>query len=218
MVCFALLCGLLCCVVCFALLCRLLCFAVSFALLCRLVLPILLYFYLCTLCCWWNMSDHDEFDSETDTLLSQIDDSEVQRHADFEDFKLTSAQLNKRFGKLVNNEEIVDIQQKGKCANTRKDTLWAVGVFNEWRRFRNEKVATNLGTTSAGVDISKDIYVFVPALDGDLSLKELDFWLCRFVLEANRQDGTPYPATTLKHICGGRLRQPYLTTTLMSSL
>ena len=39
-----------------------------------------------------------------------------------------------------------------------------------------------------------------------MTVKEVDFWLTRFILEARRADGKPYPANTLYSIATGLMR------------
>ena len=135
-----------------------------------------------------------EFDSDTDLLLSQMSyDSGSSSDSDMADFK---PDRKPRFKKPVPQDEVDKVQKSGKAKNTVKDTKWSVNVYKEWRSSRNSYViGQKPGKTGA--------YTLVPLLNSETPSKELDFWMCRFVLEVNRQDGTPYPATTLKHLCAG---------------
>lgn len=62
-------------------------------------------------------------------------------------------------------------------ANTQKQTNWALGVWNGWSRHRG----------------------FTEPIQS-LQLAVLNDQLCRFLVEVNRQDGSPYPATTIYQI------------------
>ena len=103
-----------------------------------------------------------------------------------------------RFSSPVSDVEVESLQKRGVPKNTSKDTAWSYKVFKDWQEHRNADIP--LG------DHAKR----VPDLSSDLSEDKLNFWLIRFVMEANRKDGTPYPAITLKHLCIGIQR--YLRT------
>ena len=67
-------------------------------------------------------------------------------------------------------------------SNTMKNTQWAVRDFSQWYQERNktegEKCPENL-------------------LENKSSAELLNKWLSRFVLEARRGDGTPYPSSSI---------------------
>ena len=65
--------------------------------------------------------------------------------------------------------------------NTQKATGWAVCVFNEWRAARNKSLDGKCPLS----------------LLEDASASDLNYWLSRFIVEACREDGRPYPATSL---------------------
>ena len=71
-------------------------------------------------------------------------------------------------------------------------TKWAVSVWKEWA------VNRNLRLLHGEMPFSSDIE--------QLSDEEIDFWLCRFVLEICRKDGNNYPPNSLYQICCGLLR------------
>ena len=72
-------------------------------------------------------------------------------------------------------------------SNTRKQTDWCVNVFESWRSARDgEKCPANLLQQG--------------------TVEELNFWLCRFVVEARRSDGKWYPSATLYQLLAGLLR------------
>ena len=74
-------------------------------------------------------------------------------------------------------------------ANTKKANNWSRRVFDQWRDHRNsssteEKCPSNLLENPDAVS--------------------LDYWLSRFVVEARREDGEPYPASTIVNLLAGK--------------
>ena len=97
--------------------------------------------------------------------------------------------LNKpRFAEPLGEVDMNTLCQPFVPNNTRKQTDWAMNVFESWRSTRNgENCPAHLLTKQCTV-------------------KELSDWLCRFVVEARRSDGKPYPSTTLYQLLAGLLR------------
>ena len=60
-------------------------------------------------------------------------------------------------------------------------------MFEEWRKYRQ--------TTGAHI---KELT--------DMTKPELQYWMIRFVLEAQKQNGDVYPPSTLHHFCSGITR------------
>lgn len=102
------------------------------------------------------------------------------------DFKVSrrrkkgSAKDSKRFKESTTDEEVKNLTKGYIPDNTQKNTAWAVKVFSEWRFAREEKCPEDL-LTSGNVDL-------------------LNYWLPRFVNEARKTDGTPYPPRTINQI------------------
>ena len=67
-------------------------------------------------------------------------------------------------------------------AKTQQDTKYCLGLWNEWRDYRNQ-------TTSATIT--------------ELTTSELQHWLTRFVLEVRKKTGEEFPPNSLRHICCG---------------
>ena len=65
--------------------------------------------------------------------------------------------------------------------NSGRSTKWAVKVWNSWANSGKEKV-----------DILLEKYKTTPELL-NCPAKQLDFWLCRFIVEARNEDGKSYP-------------------------
>ncbi|XP_071104735.1 zinc finger MYM-type protein 3-like [Haliotis cracherodii] len=142
------------------------------------------------------MSD-DVWTMET---LTQIDNSlESNDLDDVEDFQLTKEQEQARFSNPVSEEEILDLQRSRIPRNTKRNTQWSVNVYDGWACARNTRVKT-YGTTHS------ERYAYVVTLTKDITAEEFDFWMCRFICEVRRQDGSPYPSMSLKSLCLGILR------------
>ena len=78
------------------------------------------------------------------------------------------------------------VQQAKKFAvprRTKKDTLWCISLWKEWREARNSRSEEQIPS-----DICK------------LSNHLLQHWLSRYVLEVRKKDGMEYPPDPLYHI------------------
>jgi hypothetical protein len=100
-----------------------------------------------------------------------------------------------RFEKPITEEEIKQRETDRIPKKTRQNTAWAVNVYRAWAEHRNSRIET-----------VRDEYSSVPLSFEITSVREVDYWLTRFVLEARRADGKPYPANTLYKIATGLLR------------
>ncbi len=113
---------------------------------------------------------------------------------DSEDFKLTTSENSKRFGSPLSAKAIDRAIADRVPEKTRKTTQWAMSVFRSWCDARS----INEPTEKLSSDMLADL-------------------LRRFVMEARRQDETPYPPATLMQIVAGIQRyfrengQPSLT-------
>ena len=95
----------------------------------------------------------------------------------------------KRFATPADNEEMEKICQAYVPPNTRKSTNWALTVFEQWRDERN-------------ADVVEEERILFDLLECPQT-EALNFWLSRFVVEARRQDGKPYPGSTLLNLLSG---------------
>jgi len=109
-----------------------------------------------------------------------------------ENFEDTAGQetvsTSRPFGKAISEENIEQAIQSAVPASTRKDTKYCVSIWDEWVVAR----ANSTGT-------------IIPYLK-DITLPELNHWICYFILEVRKKDGTEFPPNTLHHICCGILR------------
>ena len=108
---------------------------------------------------------------------------------DFQPMKRKKLSRN-RFASPLSEEVMSNVSMGPTVANTKKSTDWAVRVFIEWRKQRNESQSDKcpldlLESPSAG---------------------QLNCWLSRFATEARRADGDRYPSSTLYQLLAGLLR------------
>ena len=72
----------------------------------------------------------------------------------------------------------------------RKSTKWALGVFHHWRDARN---------AAAEEKCPDDLF-------SDCNVQKLNYWLSRLVVEVRREDGKPYPASSISNVLAGLYR------------
>ncbi|XP_051867999.1 uncharacterized protein LOC127568373 [Pristis pectinata] len=118
-----------------------------------------------------------------------------------EDCLLTKEEGKVRSGKHSMEEKglLVLQQDSGIPYNTKKATAWGVRVWDEWGKTRNSYIMEQ------GVQ-RNELFLYVPELCYEITHDELNFWLCRFVLEVRRQDGSEYPPNSLRLLCCSILR------------
>ena len=102
---------------------------------------------------------------------------------------------NVRFKNSVTNVEIRQREKERIPEEIRKNTAWAVNVYQAWTKQQNRKIET-----------LADEYSLVSFSLQTTNVKEADYWLTRFILEARSGDGKPYPANSLYSIATGLLR------------
>ena len=78
--------------------------------------------------------------------------------------------------------------------NTEKATNWAVRVFEQWRVERNR-------ATSDDSEMCPSNLLQCPVQ------VSFNYWLSRFVVEAHREDGQPYPPTSISNLLAGLYRE-----------
>ena len=106
------------------------------------------------------------------------DSEDVPNFSLLEEFEMggnIKLENTQRFGPPLSEDDIDTIKQSFESKNTRKNTNWSMTTFQEWRKHRME-------ITGA----------FIPDLV-EMNDIEMNEWMTRFVLEARRKDGAPYP-------------------------
>ena len=96
-----------------------------------------------------------------------------------------------RFDFNITSDDLSKYMEGETPANTEKSTLWAVKNFNDWRLSRNSIMHNDKCPES----------IF---LDGDKI--ELCKWLCKFVAETRKSDGSEYTPRSLYLILSGLQR------------
>ena len=87
----------------------------------------------------------------------------------------------KRFKSATDDEEIQVLTNGYVPDNTKKNTAWAVKVFNEWRCAREFESPPNDILTVGDAD-------------------QLNSWIPQFVNEARKADGCPYPPRSIHQL------------------
>ncbi|XP_048775370.2 zinc finger MYM-type protein 2-like [Ostrea edulis] len=126
-----------------------------------------------------------------------VDTAAVQ---DFANFNLDFTNLKEecvenpeepRFGLEVEESEIQALIESQENKNTKKNTQWALNIFESWLRERNAQ--------GQGQEL------IIPEIQ-TMDAVQLNFYLGRFIMRVRRKDGKEYPAKTLFYISCGILR------------
>ncbi len=102
-----------------------------------------------------------------------------------------------RFATPVNLTNCDGLIVETTSKNTQKNTKWAWNVFEQWRLNRNKIAKSN-----TALSLSE-----IPPITKDLPLNVMIETLQYFVMEARKQNGSPYPPVTLHNLCCGLLRK-----------
>ena len=100
----------------------------------------------------------------------------------------TNGQSNSRFSKPVDSPERLKAAKGVVPANTESSTQWAVKNFTDW--------ALNRSTLGICEAVPADL---LKSHDAELVCK----WLCRFIVETRKTNGSVYPPATLKSLVSG---------------
>lgn len=137
------------------------------------------------------LSDGDDFDE----ILSQIPPVEsFDQYLTPQSRKLNEITNQKRFRDPVNEKEIKSSQKAAVPKNTVKNTNWSTNVWKDWSKSRWARFPTHPS------ECPPHLYILASNPD------HLNHWMTRFVLEARRLDGKPYPPNTLHQLVCGILR------------
>ena len=98
----------------------------------------------------------------------------------------------RKFSQVVSNEDITRTMHSAIPQKTQRDNKYCYNLWNDWVSHREN----SNGET-------------IPLLH-NITVKELQHWLCAFVLEVRKKDGNAFIPNTLHHICCGIMR--YLRT------
>ena len=138
--------------------------------------------------CCSNDTDLDDFVSSNNALSSSETPTKRKRPAKK---KKAALSPSSRFSTTVSEEEVVKSSKGCIPANTARSTGWALRAFRDWADQRNKRFAEKC---------PRDLF------DKPHSTDAICDTLQRFVAEARRTNGTPYPPKTLYQILCGLLR------------
>ena len=96
------------------------------------------------------------------------------------------------YGSPKSDKAVARAIASGIPQKTKMQTDWTVRVWEQWAKSRNSRLLPGEKPFSAEFE--------------SLTRSEMQFWLCRFVLETRKANGEPYNPNTLYQICCGLLR------------
>ena len=99
-----------------------------------------------------------------------------------------SASATRTFAKPVSSKEIAETMQSGVPKKTQEDSKYCANLWDEWAIHRAK-------TTGDMIPYLKNIKV-----------EELQHWICAFILEIRKKDGSEFIPNTLYHISAGIMR------------
>jgi hypothetical protein len=114
--------------------------------------------------------------SNFDLILSDISDDE---------------DVSTRFGTPVSDADLTSFMDKDIPETTRKTVMWAVNLFEVWRKQRNGRLLKQ--SVASCVDLISSDLVHLPD-------KQLQTALARFIVEVRKVDGSPYPPKTVRQL------------------
>ena len=138
-------------------------------------------FYNCEKC----VSINQESDTATENSVTS---------APAKRLKLSLSKEKPRFASPLPEDPMTEISKGKKCINTERSTTWATGVFKQWLEQRNQL---------SPADVCPEDFL---ELRHSEDVNRLQKWLCRFIVEARKQDGQSYPTTSLQNLLSGILR------------
>ena len=129
----------------------------------------------------WDCDDDPESESMLLQASQQTEEKETQRK-----LKKTVTSSSARWGSPKTSEDIKSIRRAGIPAKTLQQTTWALSVWKEWATYRRE--------------VTKEADEILHELKDDFTTMDVDnmnYWLCRFVVEARKKNGAFYPPNTV---------------------
>ena len=109
-----------------------------------------------------------------------------------------SSKTIRKFAQPVSSEDIAKSMQSAIPKKTQYDTKYCYALWEDWILQRRKSTGE-----------------MIPSLCS-ISVEELQYWLCPFILEVRKRDGNVFVPNTLHHICCGIMR--YLRTNGMPGI
>ena len=94
-----------------------------------------------------------------------------------------------RFAEPFSDTAVEQARREGVPKTTQKDTLWCISLLRDWIGERNKRCQEQVPTDFCAQSIGTTQH-----------------WMCRFILEVRKKDGSCYLPDTLHHIVCGILR------------
>lgn len=94
----------------------------------------------------------------------------------------------------VNDAEVKKRQESRVPANTRKQTMWCLAVWEDWIKARRSMPVLNEEFPIVERDIT------------EMDVDKMNFWLSKFVLEVRKTNGDCFYPSTMYNICCGLQR------------
>ena len=135
-------------------------------------------------------------DSEIDQLLLAASQDYEAAAVSARETEEDDSSTNHRFGAPVTSTTVEEARKSGVPPKTRRQTSWACGVWSAWAKVR--RTLPVVDPLEGNHELSEDI--------ASMSIKALQFWLPKFVLEVRRQDKHHYPPDSLYSICSSLQR------------
>ena len=105
------------------------------------------------------------------------------------------AKRSSRWGSPVTEGDINSARKAGMPKKSRSQMEWCERVWADWAEYRSKN---DMSEEEKRHILTGNICEMTPVA--------MNFWLCRFIMEARRQDNNPYPPQTLKGIACGLMR------------
>ena len=95
---------------------------------------------------------------------------------------------NRPFAKPVSSKDIEQVMKSAVPEKTQQDNKYCAKLWHDWVSYRR-----------------KETNVIIPSLH-NITSTELQHWMCPFILEVRKKDGSVFLPNTLHHICCGIMR------------
>ena len=102
--------------------------------------------------------------------------------------KSNTSHISRKFAKPVSTDDIAKTMQSTIPKKTQKDNKYCYTLWEDWILHR-----------------AKSTGEIIPSLR-NITVEELQYWLCAFILEVRKKDGNMFVPNTLHHICCGIMR------------
>ena len=122
---------------------------------------------------------HHDNNENQQTVVNNVDaDNAVKR----------PSKASRNFGKPVSHKDISEAMQRAVPLKTQRDNKYCANLWEDWVLHR-----------------AKTTGVTIPYLN-TIKVEELQQWLCAFVLEIRKKDGSVFLPNSLHHVCCGIMR------------